>query len=323
MDPPVDVRGLERPSMDQPHAMATPWSAVVSRSRGPAPGMLRRLPGLAPQGLLACLDPEESVQSVVGPGLEGRRMGTQAVCGDEARAGRGGLAPGADQPGGGLPCTRLGVRPLLPPARCRPEGHPGPEGWREARGTPQRRRRRDRPVARRRGHTRGPGQGRGGTIPRPLACPSRGPSATRHRCQRRAALAWPHDPRAHGAEPCGGDRGTDGAPRRGAWNPRHAVEGGHRARGPRLVKGPERGRCAGHHGARRPQGLRSGQVDSLTARIREGGAAAADHGQERLGRERLAGLGSHHGPRIPHHEDRTSCQSGRMVASMLTQGQCL
>jgi len=87
MDPPVDVRGLERPSMDQPHAMATPWSAVVSRSRGPAPGMLRRLPGLAPQGLLACLDPEESVQSVVGPGLEGRRMGTQAVCGDEARAG--------------------------------------------------------------------------------------------------------------------------------------------------------------------------------------------------------------------------------------------
>jgi len=249
-------------------------------------------------------------------------MGTQAVCGDEARAGRGGWrrvrtnrvaacrapalvsVPSCRPLGAGLrgsTARRAGGRRAAPTAEAQtgpprgaaPWAHTRPRAWAWRHHPPSPRV----PVTRAQRDTSS------------LPAPCRAGVAARPSCPRGGAL-WGRPGHGWRAEAW-------------RWNPRHAVEGGHRARGPRLVKGPERGRCAGHHGARRQKGLRSGQVDSLTARIREGGAAAADHGQERLGRARLAGLGSHHGPRIPHHEDSPSCQSGRMVASMLTQSQCL
>ena len=60
---------------------------------------------------------------------------------------------------------------------------------------------------------------------------------------------------------------------------------------------------------------------SVTARIRNGGEAAADQVEERIGREMLAFFGSHNGHGKPHHENITAFKSGGIFASMFTKGQ--
>ncbi len=77
----------------------------------------------------------------------------------------------------------------------------------------------------------------------------------RHRFQGCAALQWSQKARADRAEPLGRDRIKERAPRRVTRDMRDPRDGVHMARGPLLVKGQERGRCEGKHGARRHEGL--------------------------------------------------------------------
>jgi hypothetical protein len=60
----------------------------------------------------------------------------------------------------------------------------------------------------------------------------------------------------------------------------------------------------------------------VTARIRDGGEAAADQVKERIGREMLACFWSNNGHEKPHHENVTSFKSGGIFAFVFTKGQC-
>src|SRR5713101_4459211 len=93
----------------------------------------------------------------------------------------------------------------------------------------------------------------------------------RHRFQRLAALELPKDALEYRAEPLGGDGVKYLAHVGVARDPLNAVDGVQIALGPLLVKGEERGRFEGKHGERRHKGIREGNVDILTARIRDGG----------------------------------------------------
>ena len=100
------------------------------------------------------------------------------------------------------------------------------------------------------------------------------------------------------------------------------VDGVQIALGPLLVKGEERGRFERTHGERRHEGIRSGNVSILTARLRDVGEAASDQVKERIGREMLAFFGSNNGHGTPPHENITSFKSWGIFASMFTKGQC-
>jgi hypothetical protein len=141
------------------------------------------------------------------------------------------------------------------------------------------------------------------------------------RCKRLAALVLPQDARQHRAEPLGGDRIKALAPVRVTRDTLEPVDGLHIALGPLLVKGAERGRFEGKQGARRHEGIRSGNVDILTARIRDMGEAASDQMKERIGREMRACFGNNHGHRTPQQAHSTSFTSGGIFASMFTKGQ--
>jgi hypothetical protein len=71
MAPHVRVRGLERHVMDKAPARPTTCGAVVSLILRDTPRVLRRLPLMAPQGLIACLDPQDGMPIVRVQGLNG------------------------------------------------------------------------------------------------------------------------------------------------------------------------------------------------------------------------------------------------------------
>src|SRR4030095_6707436 len=105
MDPDVDVRGIEGHIIDKPRAMDTPSSAVVSFIIGQAPRMLRRLYLLEQKGMIAFFDPKDIAQIVMLQRLDVRRIGTQAVFGDDELEVRVVLAQFDDQPFGGIAFT--------------------------------------------------------------------------------------------------------------------------------------------------------------------------------------------------------------------------
>ena len=73
------------------------------------------------------------------------------------------------------------------------------------------------------------------------------------------------------------------------------VDGVQIALGSLFVKGEERGRLERKHRERRHEGIRQGNVDIRTARVRDIGEAAADHVKERIGREMLPYVRRHDG----------------------------
>jgi hypothetical protein len=305
MDPPGDLRGMEGHSMDQPQAMEPPDRALMACIIGPVPRMLCRLSRLEHKGMIAFLDAQDRVASVGWQRLDGRRMRTAAVCGDEAREVRVGLAPCDDQPGGGMACTSICVRPVVLPTRCRPPWHPGTHVGRAERGAHHLRRLRDRTVTRHRVPTRGTVHGRGGQIPRAIQGEEVVASETHPLCKRLATLEVAQDALAPGAEPRGCEGSKSRAPVCVARDTLHPVARVHMALGSLLVKGEERGRLESKQGARRHEGSRQGHVDIRTARVWEIGAAAADHVQERSGREMLPYGRRHARPRTPRHENST------------------
>src|SRR5439155_25428721 len=117
IDPHGPVRGIARHIMDKPPAMAPPGRAVVALISGHAPGVRRRRHRLAHKGMLAFLAPADLMQSVVLQGLAGRRIGTPAVCGDDALVGRVVLAELDEQPFGGMAFTIIFARPSMLPDR--------------------------------------------------------------------------------------------------------------------------------------------------------------------------------------------------------------
>jgi hypothetical protein len=256
LDPYVYVRGIAWHLMDKPKAMDNPSSTVVSFIMGHAPGMLRRLSLLEPKALIAFFDPQARGQIVMWQRLEGRSMGTQAVCGDEEREVGVVLAPFDDQPFGSMAFPSILVRPIVLPDRFRPQGKHGTHGWREDRGPPHLMRIRDRTVTRPRVQTRGTVTGRGGKLPRAIACYEVVAIAKHPLFKRLATLKWPKDARAPWAEPRGGDRIKALAHVRVTRDMLDPIEGGHIALGPLLVTSEARGRFEGKQGERRHEGIR-------------------------------------------------------------------
>ena len=87
MDLHVRIRRIERHVLDQATAMDHPGGAVLSCISGDAPSWLRGLHLREQTGLVACFDTQKVVTIVVVQDLHRRRMGTQAVFGDDAREG--------------------------------------------------------------------------------------------------------------------------------------------------------------------------------------------------------------------------------------------
>ena len=152
IDPHVYVRGLAWHIMDTPQALDHPGSAVVSCIRGHAPGLLRRRYRLEHNGLIAFFDPKDIVPIVMLPRLAVRRMGTQAVVGDDALEVRVVLAQCDDKPFGSIAFAIIFVRPIVFPDRFRPQGKHGTHGWMDERCAQPVMRRRDRTVTRPRVH---------------------------------------------------------------------------------------------------------------------------------------------------------------------------
>jgi hypothetical protein len=322
IDPHVDVRGMEWHIMDQPNAMDHPGSAVVSVIIGHAPGMRRRLYLREQQGLLAFFDPTARVQIVMLPRRDVRSIGTQAVFGDDALEVRVVLAPCDDKPFGSMAFAIMFVRPSVFPDRFRHQGNHGTHVWMDERCAQPLMRLRDRTVTMHRVQAGGTVHGRGGKLPRAIACEAVVAIEKHHLFKRLATLELPKAALEHGTEPLGGDRIkalAHGCVTRDMLDP---VDGVHIALGPLLVKGQERGRCEGKHGERRHEGIRSGNVDILTARLRDIGEAASNHVKKRIGREMRACFGSNHGQRKPPRGHITSCTSGGILASMFTKSQC-
>ena len=232
--------------------------------------------------------------------------GTQTVCGDAARAVGMLLAPLGKTALGGLPFTSILGRPLVPHKRVRQQWHHCTPVRRKNRCPQHRRQRGERTMAVDLVQTRGAVQGLGGQIGCPIARQSRVSSTKRHRCKGRATLAVSQDALAHRAEHLWGDRGKDGAPRRVARDPLHAVEGGHMALGPCLVTGSKRGRCEGKQGTGRHERLGAGHLGIATTVLWQAGTTALHQAKERIGGQRRPSLWRHESPKTPRHADIAS-----------------
>ena len=100
-----------------------------------------------PFAMIAFFAPEDRVQSMVLQGLDVRRIGTQAVFGDDALEVRVVLAQFAEKPFGGLTCTIIFVRPNVLPDRFRHQWNHCTHVWRDDRSAQHLMRIRDRTVA--------------------------------------------------------------------------------------------------------------------------------------------------------------------------------
>src|SRR5262249_49780915 len=121
------------------------------------------------------------------------------------------------------------------PERCRPQGHHGPYGWLADRGAQHRMRRRNRTLALPLWHTRGTVKRRRGKIPRAIEGQEGVTIEPRHRGKRLAALALPQDAREPWAEPLGGARSKERAPRRVTRDTLAPIAGVEIARSPLLI----------------------------------------------------------------------------------------
>ena len=109
-------------------------STVVALIRGHTAGVLRRLHLLEQKGMIAFFDPEDIVQSVVVQGLDMRRIGTEAIFGDDELEVRVILAQFEDKSFGGIAFTIIFVRPIMPPDRFRHEWNHRPHVGMDDRG---------------------------------------------------------------------------------------------------------------------------------------------------------------------------------------------
>jgi hypothetical protein len=322
MDPHARIGGIERHVMDKADAIDHPCGAVVSLRKGATSGVFRRLHWLEQQGMIAFVDPEERVQSMVVQGLERRGIGTQTGCGDEALEGRVVLAQLGHQAFGGLTFTIIFIRPIVLHHRLRHQGHHVPHVRMKNRCAQHLMTRGERTMAVDFLQTRGTVNGLGGNISRPIERQSIMPIKKRHQFQRLATLELPQDAREHRAEPRGGDRVKDVAPVRVARDLLNAVDGVPMALGPLLVTSQKRGRFEGQHGQGRHERIRSGHLGLTNTAIWQAGTAAVHQAQEHIGGEMLPSLRRNDGQGKPHHEKIKAFKLWGIFASMFTKGQC-
>jgi hypothetical protein len=254
--PDVDVRGIAWHLMDQSKALPHSGRAVVSFIIGHTPSLFRRLDLLEQKGMRTFFAPKEIVPSLMGQRLDGGRIRTQAVFGDDALEVRLILAQLGYKALGGIPLASMLGRSLIVGNRLRHERNDGPLGRMEDRGAQHRRRIGDGAVAVHPVSTRGPGNRLGRQIRRASERQKIMAIQERHCFQRLAALQGPKGAPEDGAEPLGGDGSQECAHLRVARDALDPVDGVPIARGPLLVKGEERRRFEGQHGARGHERIR-------------------------------------------------------------------
>ena len=93
-------------------------------------------------------------------------------------------------------------------------------------------------------------------------------------------------------------------------DPRQAVERGHSALGPLLVKSQERGRLEGKQGKSRPERIGSGNLGIVKTMLWQAGKAAVHQAQERIGGAMLTDVRCNDGHGTPHHKNLTAFKSG-------------
>ena len=210
--------------MDKPQAMFNACGALMPRIIGHAPLCLGGLPRLDQRAMSAFFAPEDSVTAIIVQGVDGRRMGTAPICGDDAREMRGILAHLGHEALGGMALTIV----LLCALVCDPRfGHQGnhctlvrmPE-----RGTSPRMARGGRPVAVVLCETRLTRKGCGGKIPRAIQGKHRVPLETHPLCKRFTPLQWSKDARERRPQRCGRNRIKPLSPGGVARGTRHAVD---------------------------------------------------------------------------------------------------
>jgi hypothetical protein len=293
----VCVRCLERPVLPKAAARDHTRGAVMPLIVGHGPGWRGRLHRLDQRGVVACCAPKNGVAAVVVPGLDGRRMGPQAVFGHDALEVRVILAPRGHDACGGVAFTSMcGGAILVDEGFWQPGNHGPPVRMAKRRAHHGMSRRRA-AVAVDRWPTCRAVQRLGGNRPRAIACQEIAVIKTHQRGKRLAALAWPQDPRAQGASGGRANRLKARAPRRVTGHTRHPVDGGHMALGPVLVQGKPRRRCEGTQGQSRHERIGQRTRCLATAMIRDGGEAASHPAQEGIGGEMCASLrsGNRHG----------------------------
>ncbi len=194
--PHVCMGGIAGHRMDQAEAMAHPRATVVALILGDTSGMLRCLPRLAQLGMLTLFPPKDRGQRGGLEGLDGRRMGTQAVVRDEALAGRGGVAQLSHKALGGLPFASIFGGAIAVHHRLGHERHDGPLVWMDERSPQHLRRRGDGAVAVDAVETGGTVKRRGRKILRTVQRQEGVTIEALHRFQRLAPLALSQDARA-------------------------------------------------------------------------------------------------------------------------------
>ena len=153
--------------------------------------------------MIAFFDPKNIVQSVMWQRLDMRRIGTQAVFGDDELEVRMVLAQFDDKSFGGIAFTIIFVCPIVLPDRFRHQGNHSTHVGMDDRGAQHLMRIRDRTVTMHRVQTRGTVNGRGGKIPRAIEGQEVVALEKQHLFKRLATLELSKDALEHGAEPLG------------------------------------------------------------------------------------------------------------------------
>jgi len=148
--------------------MPHPCRAVVPRIRGHTPSVFGHLHRLNQRGLIAFFAPQNIVTAVVVEGLDGGGLGTQRVCGDDARERRRILTSRCQEAFGGVAFTIMFLCAVLLHHGCGPQrDHFTPVRMQKGGPEPVVLRR-DRPVAVLRVKPRGTVPRLGGKIPRAI-----------------------------------------------------------------------------------------------------------------------------------------------------------
>jgi hypothetical protein len=126
IDPPLYVRRMEGNVIAKTKPLHQPCGAVVPFIRGDAPSVLCGLDLLEHIGMLACFHPEARGEIVILQGRNGRGMGTQTICGDNALQVGMILAQLGHKALGGITCAIILGRSITVDHRLRQERHDGP-----------------------------------------------------------------------------------------------------------------------------------------------------------------------------------------------------
>jgi len=196
----VRVRCIARHVIDQAQPMHTTHGSVMPLVREDTSGVLRRLHLREQRCMNAFFDPKHIAQMVVVQGLSGRGLGTQALFRHEKLEVRVALAQRGNEALGGLAFALIFLRAIVLHNGFGHPRHHCTHVRRANRCAQPLVLRGDRPVAVPLWQTRRPMHGLGGERPCAIEGHSIMALQQRHWFQRRAALAWPKDAFAQGAE---------------------------------------------------------------------------------------------------------------------------